>query len=233
MLDILDAPVPYLVGVHARYLKDVPPSRRPGDVVFVDLDRDEVHLGFEDNSYTLPRTIPAIPSSKVSKLKSKLLDCAASVYVKPDSGKIGTITTGIGREVFDNERDGYIEIHKSECRDHSRQRRDVFPDNDKAYRDNELIVPIAGFQVQSGKFHHNSSPASSSPNRRKMKNVFKKPYRKSTNGKPLSPNGTDSMGSLASFSEKNIFDLQEVRNMIPNITDNTDDSFAVQRIRCW
>lgn len=211
MLDILDAPVPYLVGLHARYLKDVPSSRRPGDVVFVDLDRDTVHLGFEDIAFTVPRQVPAIPSSKAAKLKAKLLDCAARVYVKPESGKVGTITTGVGREIFDDERDGYVEIHNHECRASDHRRRDVLPDNDKAYRDNELLVPIAGFQVQSGKFHHTSPTAASSPSRGKnrMNNMFK--IKRKRLGSNSSFNGSDGSGPVGANEDNNVFDLQEVR----------------------
>jgi len=206
MLDILDAPVPYLVGLNARYLKEVPSSRRPGDVVFVDLDRDAVHLGFEDIDCTEPRLIPALPSSKANKLKSKLLDCAATVYVKPGTGKIGTITTGVGREVFDGEREGYVEIQNPECRKSEQGRRDVLPGNDKAYSDNELLNPIVGFQVESGKFHQNS-PVSTSPS--KKKNMFSK-LKGEKQSSPKGGNGASNSGTKDLRAETNIFDLDEV-----------------------
>lgn len=67
LLTMLDAPVPILVGVHGSYLDDVPPvrpcvtraarrcltaalqERRPHGVCFVDLDRNEVIVGREEN----------------------------------------------------------------------------------------------------------------------------------------------------------------------------------------
>ncbi|CAN0363203.1 unnamed protein product, partial [Discosporangium mesarthrocarpum] len=42
------APVPFLVGIHQRYLRDTPPSKRPEGVVFIDLDEDVVELGMDE-----------------------------------------------------------------------------------------------------------------------------------------------------------------------------------------
>lgn len=48
MHGILEAPVPFLVGLDRSYLDATPPQHRPPGVVFVDLDRDTVHLGVEE-----------------------------------------------------------------------------------------------------------------------------------------------------------------------------------------
>lgn len=42
MYTILEAPVPFLVGLHRSYLDSTPPHKRPPGVVFVDLDCDQV-----------------------------------------------------------------------------------------------------------------------------------------------------------------------------------------------
>lgn len=43
------APVPFLVGVHSRYLLETSTDRRPQGVVFVDLDNDRVFLGIDED----------------------------------------------------------------------------------------------------------------------------------------------------------------------------------------
>lgn len=45
MIDILEAPVPVVMGVDASYIEHVPLERRPNGMVFVDLDTNEVRLG--------------------------------------------------------------------------------------------------------------------------------------------------------------------------------------------
>jgi hypothetical protein len=45
MLDILDAPVPVIIGVEAAFLEGMPLSRRPRSMIFVDLDENQVFLG--------------------------------------------------------------------------------------------------------------------------------------------------------------------------------------------
>ena len=66
MLDILDSPVPFLLGLHRRYLEEVLPSRRPRGVVYVDLDTDSVHLGYDEETNS-PRLTPSLPEKDVRK----------------------------------------------------------------------------------------------------------------------------------------------------------------------
>ncbi|KAG9415587.1 ARS-binding factor 1 [Aphanomyces cochlioides] len=73
LLDVIDAPVPFLVGVHAKYLATSP--SRATDVFFVDLDHNRVlppsnELGQE----TI--VLPKLPERESSKLKAKLIACA-------------------------------------------------------------------------------------------------------------------------------------------------------------
>lgn len=150
MLEILDAPVPYLVGLHSRYLTEVPVERRPEGVVLVDLDRDEVHLGFCDDS-EYARSVPALPERHAIKLKAKLLEFAACAYIMPNTQRAGYITTGFAEEFPQSERDVYAQISSNEVPTNSTaRRRDIFPHTDKAFRDNELLVPISGFLSEHG-----------------------------------------------------------------------------------
>lgn len=43
------APVPFLVGIHSRYLAETRSDRRPEGVVFVDLDNDSIYLGLDED----------------------------------------------------------------------------------------------------------------------------------------------------------------------------------------
>lgn len=41
--------MPFLVGIHSRYLAETSSDRRPHGVVFVDLDNDRVYLGIDED----------------------------------------------------------------------------------------------------------------------------------------------------------------------------------------
>lgn len=87
MTDILDAPVPYLVGFHSQYLHKVDVKDRPHDAVFVDLDRDVLHMG------GVP--IPRIPQRDAFKLSAALEEAGGSAaYLIPNSGIKGCIMSG-------------------------------------------------------------------------------------------------------------------------------------------
>jgi DENN (AEX-3) domain len=150
MLEILDAPVPYLVGLHSRFLHDVPAEKRPRGVVIVDLDRDEVHLGFNDAMDSGPRRIPSLPDRHAMKLRAKLVEFASCVYVIPNTQRIGYVSGGYGVEIPTYEREPYVQTSDISYHASSLRRRDVFPQTDKAFRDNELLVPISGFLSEQG-----------------------------------------------------------------------------------
>jgi hypothetical protein len=150
--DILDAPIPYLVGLHSRYLSETPPQRRPHGVVFVDLDRDVVHLGFDDNTST-PRRTPSLPERPALKLKKQLDEFGATAYVRPETGKYGSLTTADGTPVPYADRDAYAHTNPLEIADSSLRRKDIFGSIDKAYRDNDLLYPIKGFLSEHGQLY--------------------------------------------------------------------------------
>ena len=156
LLDILDAPIPFLVGLHSRYLVETPVDKRPQGVVFVDLDKDVVHLGWSDDSPD-PRRTPAIPERQALKLKAKLDECAASVYIRPDTGKSGSVTVADGTPLPYSQRDSYAHINSVEISDTSLRRKEVFGSLDKAYRDNELLFPISGFLSEHGQLYERES----------------------------------------------------------------------------
>ncbi|CAN0543196.1 unnamed protein product, partial [Ectocarpus sp. 12 AP-2014] len=71
----VQAPVPFLVGIHSRYLQETSSERRPEGVVFVDLDNDSIYLGL-DEDMGAPRRRPHLPEREASKLRHKLNEFA-------------------------------------------------------------------------------------------------------------------------------------------------------------
>lgn len=74
MLEILDAPVPIIMGTHSSYLTDTDPEDRARGVVFVDLDNDRVYHGTTESG--APREPIRLPEREGSKLRSRLLEFA-------------------------------------------------------------------------------------------------------------------------------------------------------------
>lgn len=83
MVEILDAPVPFLIGVHSQYLRTTPKERRPQSVVFVDLQKDIVDLGTTGELYStesLPRSVEPLNKQIRTKLKAKLTEFGGCIY---------------------------------------------------------------------------------------------------------------------------------------------------------
>lgn len=83
MIEILDAPVPFLIGIHSSYLSNTPKERRPQSVVFVDLQKDFVDLGSTSELYgtdLTPRSVDPLPKQIRIKLKAKLTEFGGCIY---------------------------------------------------------------------------------------------------------------------------------------------------------
>lgn len=85
MLEILDAPVPLLVGLHDSYLKTVPAKHRPKNVMFVHVETDYIYLpeGDVDMGGSAP-VIHPLPKHDLSKLKKKLEEFGGVIYKSPE-----------------------------------------------------------------------------------------------------------------------------------------------------
>lgn len=92
-MEILDAPIPYLIGLSSEYFSLVDSRHRPEDAIFVDLDRDVIHIGDD-----MP--LPKIPEHDAQKLSSSLEQAGGSVYVIPNSGIKGCIMAGFKRALL-------------------------------------------------------------------------------------------------------------------------------------
>ncbi|TMW60548.1 hypothetical protein Poli38472_000590 [Pythium oligandrum] len=68
LLDVIDAPVPFLVGMHADCMKQA--ASQTSGVVFVDLDHNRVIPAVDEDGRTLP--IPKLPEREGAKLRVKL-----------------------------------------------------------------------------------------------------------------------------------------------------------------
>lgn len=87
MLDILEAPVPFLVGFVGRTCP------QPAGVVICDLDQDIVHLGTDE--YNQSRILPQLPKPLITQLKLELDEIADPLYLIPPCGIKGRITSAV------------------------------------------------------------------------------------------------------------------------------------------
>ena len=83
MVEILDAPVPFLIGLHSQYLHITPKEKRPQSVVFVDLQNDTVDLGSTSELYGIemtPRIVENLSKNIKLKLQLKLNEFGGCIY---------------------------------------------------------------------------------------------------------------------------------------------------------
>lgn len=151
MLDILDAPVPFVVGLDSRYLHETPSHRRPKNVVFVDLDRDVIHLGIDEITDE-NRKVPHLPYKSALKLKASLEEAGGSVYLLPNSGIKGCIMEGHNELLLvqNEDRPKYAQMQSVTLDADSLTREDVLGKTKKAYDENELSEGIQGFRTVHG-----------------------------------------------------------------------------------
>ena len=174
MIDCLEAPVPFIIGLHSRYLHEIPPARRPIGVVFVDLDRDVIHLGVDEVT-GLNRELPSLPSRDALKLKKSLEEYGGSpVYLIPDSGIKGCIMTGESTLMLNEERKAYARMENVVVKVESLGRTEIFSATDRAYRDGDLSATINGFGTVHGRLDNDDSDSARSSSRSGTKRDKKK-----------------------------------------------------------
>ena len=160
LLDVLDAPVPFLVGLNSKYLRTTPPQNRPHGVVFVDLDEDVVHLGFDEDSDDFGRPTPRLPKKSASKLKSALDEAGAGAYLPPPCGIKGQMTFGHGQQMPNESREAYA---KEEGVVATHKRAAFFDQIDCAFTDKHYREGVDSFVTEAGTISSNSKGAASSP----------------------------------------------------------------------
>lgn len=150
MLDILDAPFPFLVGVHSRYLREHP--ARPHGPVYVDLDDDIVHLGFDEEKFDgvkqlCGRRTPTLPEKEADKLLRVLEEHANNAFLPPVCQQKGRVTYGNFEHMNNNDREPYAMQIDLELADDKREREKILPIVQLAY--NQHIVSIHNFGMKS------------------------------------------------------------------------------------
>lgn len=173
LLDVLDAPTPFLLGLNSKYLRSVLPSSRPHGVVFVDLDEDVVHMGFEEDS-DFGRPTPHLPKKSASKLKASLDEAGASAYLPPSCGIKGRMTFGHGQHMPNDSREPYAREEGAIGRG---ERTLFFEQVDCAFSNEHYREGISSFITEGGTISSSSEAAASSPGKPKkwkMKGAVRK-----------------------------------------------------------
>jgi len=221
MLDILDAPVPFLVGLHSRYLNEVPHKYRPKGVVYVNLDKDEVHLGFDDegtHGNSVPaRSAPELPERDALKLKAKLEEFGGTAYLFPSNKVKGRILTGDGHDMQNSSRPSYSHWENVDLKKSAAPRMQTFSMTDRAFPDGQQLDPISGFLSEQGHTSGLSSREEAKPSSKTRSNPLKKLGRKIDLVKSTSNNGKGSKEAAASIcllemEEPEGFSSTEIRN---------------------
>jgi hypothetical protein len=97
--DILDAPIPYLIGFASNPKEDKLPH--PPDVIWCDLDNDILHLGYNEDG-TVVQKLPVIPERSIMRLKIHLEELADPLYLPSANGIKGEMTTGDRSGILEN-----------------------------------------------------------------------------------------------------------------------------------
>ena len=110
VLDVLEAPVPYLIGLVSSQHSYTPQSH-PNGVLWCDLDNDALHLGFKGDMLFFNQSnqggeevplLPALPSEASMALKAELEEIADPLYLPTIEGIKGRITVGDRTIELDN-----------------------------------------------------------------------------------------------------------------------------------
>ena len=170
--------MPFLIGLHSRFLQETEPGKRPRGVVFVDLDRDVIYLGVDEHTGQ-NRELPSLPLRDALKLKKALETYGgSSVYLIPDSGIKGCIMTGDGTLMLNEERKSYCRMENVLVNPDSLGRTEIFSVTDKAYRDGDLSATITGFGTVHGRLddYEADSETGTSKSSAKRDKRKKKPF---------------------------------------------------------
>jgi hypothetical protein len=112
VLDLLEAPVPYLIGLVTKPSQAYNPQSHPNGVLWCDLDNDTLHLGFKGDQIFYNQNndrdgeeiplLPALPSEASMALKAELEEIADPLYLPTIEGIKGRITVGDRTVELDN-----------------------------------------------------------------------------------------------------------------------------------
>ena len=83
MMEFIDAPIPYVIGVHRKIVDTLPKEKRPTGVLFVDLDADDVTVRSDLTVAAGTEQLPPMPDKETGKLWQKLLDFGGLCHRSP------------------------------------------------------------------------------------------------------------------------------------------------------
>jgi len=112
VLNLLEAPVPYLIGLVTKPSQAYNPQSHPNGVLWCDLDNDTLHLGFKGDQIFYNQInnrdgeeiplLPALPSEASMALKAELEEIADPLYLPTIEGIKGRVTVGDRTVELDN-----------------------------------------------------------------------------------------------------------------------------------
>jgi hypothetical protein len=220
LVDILDAPIPFLVGMDSRYFYQTDPIKRPSNVIFVDLDRDMVYMGFDEITGR-KRDIPCLPTRDASKLKTALDGAGGSVYLIPNNGIKGCIMAGRTKMtlIANEDRPKYAQMSTLVLDGESLGRKGVFSTTDKAYDGEDLSDAHSKFQTECGQMKDETDYDSDTSGDSRGGRVFPRMRRpkflrnKKSSSDTLSENkSARNQGHLLDMAEPEGFSSADIRN---------------------
>ena len=110
-LDVLQAPVPYLIGLirNPADERTYAPESQPSGVLWCDIDDDALHLGFKGDDTLIYQEgedviplLPSLPSEAAMTLKAELEELVDPLYLPTVEGVKARITVGDRTVQLDN-----------------------------------------------------------------------------------------------------------------------------------
>ncbi len=218
MKDILDAPIPYLIGISSEYFDIVSPRHRPKDAILVDLDRDVILVG--------DLSLPRIPEHDAQKLATSLEEAGGSVYVIPNSGVKGCIMAGSKKPLVIQNENRPRYAHMTIFTDLEQCcffRDELFSSCDLAYgKNDDESARIIGFGSINGQLTNMTEEADSSNGRRKSRSTSVTPLKRLGRNKKaniLSRNESAmNQAHLLDLTELEGFSVEDIRKAFLRFT---------------
>ncbi len=201
MVELLEAPVPFLLGLQGPL-----PTNRPqdDDIVWVGLDTDQVILGGGCGG------LPALPERDANKLKDRLLNCAAGLYMPcgcmDDSGSVfpgskfrSSYGNGMGFRYAQ-----FLPVELLSNR--SQTREEILGSINRAYRDVELYQPVRLIEQGAMSITASSPRATASPSAKSSLSSSRFPRKRRARSKTGSSVNTSPRNNV---EDSDLFSLQD------------------------
>ncbi|GAX22822.1 hypothetical protein FisN_24Lh105 [Fistulifera solaris] len=200
MAELLEAPVPFLLGLQGPL-----PTNRPqdDDIVWVGLDTDQVILGGGCGG------LPALPERDANKLKHRLLNCAAGLYM-PFSPVDDSMSVNSGSKLRSSYSNA-MGFRYAQClpveliSNRSQTREEILSSINRAYRDAELYQPVRLIEQGAMSISTSSPRATVSPSVKSSLSSSRFPRKRRARSKT----GSFGNSSPRNVDDSNLFSLQD------------------------